>query len=143
MKHLQKTQPELGISPSDIKCVQIAGLCHDLGHGPFSHVFDNEFMKQARPGFTWTHEVASEEMLDYLVRENDVALSEEELSFIKDLIHGAPRSDYPQASKGYLFDIVANRRNSIDVDKVCFVTSLSDKEFHSMLTLSEKHSLII
>ncbi len=118
MKHLQKTQPELGISPSDIQCVQIAGLCHDLGHGPFSHVFDNEFMKQARPGFHWTHERASEEMLDYLVRENDVALSEGELSFIKDLIHGAPQSDYPQASKGYLFDIVANRRNSIDVDKV-------------------------
>jgi HD superfamily phosphohydrolase len=43
---IREEQPQLNITDKDIKCVEIAGLCHDLGHGPFSHVFDGEFRKQ-------------------------------------------------------------------------------------------------
>ena len=70
----------------------------------------------------WTHEDCSESMLDFLVNDNPtVRLTRQELNFIKDLIHGEPRSDYPQAKKGFLFEIVSNKRNSIDVDKFDYI----------------------
>ena len=43
-KHLQSEQPTLGITDKDILCLRMAGLCHDLGHGPNSHVYES-FLK--------------------------------------------------------------------------------------------------
>jgi len=31
---------QVGLSPKEIKVVRIGGLLHDIGHGPFSHVFE-------------------------------------------------------------------------------------------------------
>ena len=44
--HLRTSQPELRIDDEDILCVKLAGLLHDVGHGPFSHMFEN-FMRRS------------------------------------------------------------------------------------------------
>lgn len=143
--HLRQKQPDLEINDRDSKCVALAGLCHDLGHGPFSHIFDSAFIPLARPGIKWTHEQGSEMLFDYLVEENGVDLgSDGEQDFIKDLIMGESRSK--RHEKTFLFDIVANKRNSVDVDKFdyiqrdCFNVGLKSSYDTSRLIL---HSRVI
>lgn len=132
---LNERQPELLISHRDILCVQIAGLCHDLGHGPFSHMFDGKFIPAVRPELSWKHETASLAMFDHLVNDNGLKpvmeqhglVLPEDLDFIKEQIVGPldtnaaqgqtwPYKGRPQ-DKSFLYEIVANKRNGIDVDK--------------------------
>ncbi|XP_037098954.1 deoxynucleoside triphosphate triphosphohydrolase SAMHD1 [Syngnathus acus] len=136
VKALNEKQPELLISRRDILCVQIAGLCHDLGHGPFSHMFDAKFIPKARPDISWKHEEASLKMFDHLVEKNDLKpqmeqhglVLPEDLDFIKELIAGPldtnvdlQSSQWPyrgrSKDKSFLYEIVANKRNGIDMDK--------------------------
>jgi len=51
VRRLQENQPELGIDATDILCLELAGLCHDLGHGPFSHTWEH-FMKDFVPDYS-------------------------------------------------------------------------------------------
>ncbi|KAI3357661.1 hypothetical protein L3Q82_016069, partial [Scortum barcoo] len=132
---LRTRQPELGIDDRDALCVQIAGLCHDLGHGPFSHLFDGIFIPKARPGLKWKHETASLEMFDHLVEKNNLKpvmeqhglKPDQDMVFIKEMIGGplnhqaAPGQERPYKGrteeKSFLYEIVANKTNGIDVDK--------------------------
>ena len=59
VRHLKESQPELEINDTDVLLVEMAGLCHDLGHGRFSHMFDRKFLKKTE----WEHEQGSCEML--------------------------------------------------------------------------------
>ncbi|XP_018426157.1 PREDICTED: deoxynucleoside triphosphate triphosphohydrolase SAMHD1 [Nanorana parkeri] len=144
VKVLQERQPELHINKRDVLCVQIAGLCHDLGHGPFSHMFDGRFMPLACPNKKFKHESASVKMFYHLVQSNKLEsiMKEyglrlpEDLKFIAEQISGPLYTDaevnpspvsntntreWPYEGrteeKSFLYEIVANKTNGIDVDK--------------------------
>ena len=115
LNRIRKNQPELGITDRDIQCVRIAGLCHDIGHGPFSHCFEH-WVRKYLPAFR--HEQMSVKIVEYIIRENQLQYEAHEIKLIQDLIIGNSEG-YQQ--KRFLFDIVANSRNSIDVDKFDYI----------------------
>ncbi|KAH9121446.1 hypothetical protein LEN26_010672 [Aphanomyces euteiches] len=118
VERFQTTQPELEITKKDVELLSVAGLVHDLGHGPFSHVFDGEFMSAARPNNSYTHEEMSLRMLDYLVDDNNIDMEKQDVRFVQELVQSAKRTPTTRLdSRDFLYEIVANGRNCIDVDK--------------------------
>lgn len=72
----------------------IAGLCHDLGHGPFSHTFDYLILPTINPGIKWTHEDGSEMLLDDMIDTYNIDIESDQVRFIKGLIQGQRAVNY-------------------------------------------------
>ncbi|KAG1707067.1 hypothetical protein DVH05_026263 [Phytophthora capsici] len=126
VERFRQQQPELELTQRDARLLSAAGLLHDLGHGPFSHVFEHEFMPRvaAARGYgsdapTYHHEEMSLRMIEYMVDDNNIDLERDDVRFIQQLIVGAKETHMGNRvdSRGYLYEIVANGRNCIDVDK--------------------------
>lgn len=93
IRNLIETQPSLKITAVEELCVRIAGLCHDLGHGPFSHLFE-EVIDKINPKSSWRHEQMTLKLFDKLIKQSDLTdefaaygLFEDEIKLIKDLIY--------------------------------------------------------
>ncbi|KAI5074539.1 hypothetical protein GOP47_0010500 [Adiantum capillus-veneris] len=125
MGRLQQFQgEELGIDRNDIQTVKLAGLLHDVGHGPFSHTFEKEFLPKVAPHLPrWTHEQMSQMMVEYIVDEHNIDIDQKNLRKIKDMIVASSHLAAPieNHEKRFLYDIVANGRNGIDVDKFDYI----------------------
>lgn len=129
---LRRRQPELGITAADVMCVKVAGLLHDLGHGPFSHMWDDAFVK--RVGVEgWKHETGSVNMMRYMLKGGDGGpsraidltaydppLDGKDMVFIEEMILGTREQDRKGRGpeKEFLYDIVNNTRSGLDVDKL-------------------------
>ncbi len=106
---LTETLP-VGLSNDEIEMLKIAALLHDVGHGPFSHVFDQFLIRHYRK----THE----DMTSRIIASSEV----------KDILEdsGFNPSDLAKLSVGKLHD---HKRpffdqmisSTVDVDKMDFV----------------------
>ena len=96
--------------------IKIAALCHDIGHGPFSHVFDDHFIQNTdkKNVFGATHEERSGILVEQIIK-NDYELSniirDSEIEFIKNLIN--PKKEH----KGFIYQLISNSLTGLDVDK--------------------------
>lgn len=65
INELRRNQPELGITDSDVLCIQVAALCFNLGHGPFSFLFQDLFRPQVAEEKEKNDLIVSEMEIDY------------------------------------------------------------------------------
>jgi len=114
---------------------QVAGLIHDLGHGPFSHLYDSQVRHYNEP----EHEERGCIIFNEMITKYNIPLNVTEIQIIVDMID-------PPKSKIHdpMYQIVANKVNQIDVDKIdyiqrdCFHIGLKfGGEWSRLLTMCE------
>lgn len=122
------------ITPSDRHCVAIAALCHNIGHGPFSCLFEglvHDNNPEALAGERYFHKVMGIRIVESIWEKNKTTLEQQfglndkDLNFVKVLMKGLePEEKFPvndvgrSAWKRFMVDIVTNKVHGIDVDKL-------------------------
>jgi deoxynucleoside triphosphate triphosphohydrolase SAMHD1 len=108
--------------------VETAALCHDLGHGPFSHMFDHVFLPAAvmsRSGnpdnALMQHEMRSVMLFENLVDVHKLDLDREQVRTICALITGSKPIESSGLAPAWLYDVVANETCGVDADKLDYI----------------------
>uniref|UniRef100_A0A914XWC1 HD domain-containing protein n=1 Tax=Panagrolaimus superbus TaxID=310955 RepID=A0A914XWC1_9BILA len=146
----QKINGKPPMTGSEMLCVVIAALCHDLGHGPFSHLCEELFIQE--DGTHFTHEQMSTILFDKMLQDFpqiklqlDKHFTDYHYALIKDLIN--PPASFPETSnawslkigpeKAFLYAIVNNPISGLDVDKLEYL--FRDSKRSGIINLSSEN----
>lgn len=109
------------LDPYICELIQIAALCHDIGHGPFSHIFDDVFIKITNNNSLYAkHEYRSEILLKKIIKSDSLLsniVTDDEITFMCNIIN--PDINI---NTGFLYQIVSNNLNGLDVDKYDYLS---------------------
>jgi deoxynucleoside triphosphate triphosphohydrolase SAMHD1 len=112
--NLMENSPELKKKYGKyVRLIRLAGLLHDLGHGPKSHLFE-EWAKLC--GINFHHESFTIELIKKINRKLKI-LNDEDLDIVCAMIQGNLMPGYPN----FLFRVVANKESGLDLDKIAYL----------------------
>ena len=110
--HLFKDTTIAGTNYPIAELTRIAGLIHDIGHGPFSHLYDSQVRQYDEP----EHEERGCAIFKSMISKYKIPLNPSEVQIIIDMI------DPPKSKiRDPIYQIVANKVNQIDVDKIDYI----------------------
>ncbi len=98
------------LSEDDAQMIRMAGLLHDVGHGPFSHIFEHVLTKFLNK----THE----DMTTWVIQRSELADIINRLGYDPDVIGKLAVGSLHKSGKAFMDQII---RSSVDVDKLDFV----------------------
>ena len=109
-----KVLSHLGMDSFDplYELIKLGGLCHDLGHGPFSHMSDTWCLSNYE-GAWKHHESRSQAIFRHIAKQRST-LTDPDIDFVCDVI-------YPQSSEKWFMNVVNNTINGIDTDKLDYI----------------------
>ncbi len=98
------------VSDEEVDVCRISGLLHDVGHGPFSHVFEHLLIKNLDK----THE----DMTSWIIEKSEVGDKLAKLSFKPQEVAGLAVGELQKPGRAFLNQIISS---AVDVDKQDFI----------------------
>jgi HD superfamily phosphohydrolase len=125
MKNIRQKQPDLDVTEQQHQAVVIAGLCHDLGHGPWSHTLETV---AKRLGADFEHENMSVALLKRIQKSYGLQIEDDVIDAACHYINGENYKDWPK----WLSRIVSDQEDDIDLDKFDYLA----RDMNRSLTLT-------
>ncbi|MEM2142161.1 MAG: HD domain-containing protein [Candidatus Thorarchaeota archaeon] len=112
LSHLmgKRLLPQAGLGEDALQETRIASLLHDVGHGPFSHVFEEALLENRG--------LNHEDITEWVIRESELGDIIENGGFSKERIGKLVRGQRSQTTDSVVTGIVAGQ---VDVDKMDYL----------------------